>query len=1449
MKKIISLIICAILIAGLISIPAPAAEISDENTRVRIEENFNRDWLFSYGEHDGAQNADYDDSAWTPVGLPHSFSIPYDLNQDSFYVGVGWYRKTFDIPNDWADKFISLDFEGVFQKAAIYVNGVYVPVSKVYGYEEREDNGFTHEGGYSGFSVDITDFVTPGSENLVAIKVDNTWSPDLTPRGGDHQFSGGIYRDVTLSAVNKLHVDWYGTFVWTPAICNPAYQKSENRPDDAYESDFVRNGTGITNTLDDPNVEGSYVTEAELLENIKNRTSDVEIQTEITNTAKTRNEIYLIHKIKDSSGKTVTEFKSEKVKFDAGERKTVTARSSMISDIALWDFENPNLYTALTRIYSSDGTLIDDFESEFGFRSAQFKLDGFYLNGKKTLLDGANVHQDHGGWADATTNMGFMRDVKYVKEAGFNFIRGSHYPHDPAFAKACDELGVGFWSEGGLWSIGGYNEGDSVSGTKADWLRSAYPTQEEYKEAFEQSCFDLVGSMVRINRNHPSIIVWSMGNEAFFSNGAVMDDVRRLISDLRDYAHKLDYTRKAGLGGTQRQSLNTLAVCDVAGGNGDGATAAYTNFYLPHIVAEYSSGKNDRPGAGDFQYGEITNRSDPTKYVLPSRTITFKDGTTALSSSSGLSIWCMYHHGSVGGRNLRIMGLMDYYRLPTTRYYLYRNDRTGKEMPPKSKTGTAKRINLTVSTDITLDDKPAGISATVPNDGTGDAQIILTLVDENGNWVNDTRDAVIEVVDGNGVFPTGKSYDFIAGQTIQDGKASIEFRSYYSGETTIRAYIPGTSIVSNTITVTTENVGNIIEGTESENFIKADNIYSKKKLPEPETYGKIDFAYNRQSRASSYDENHIPLNAIDGDKSTYWQAAKSGNGEYWKVFLENTYYVERVKVDMGENPSAYSIYYTDDIDRDHWVKVADCTGNEPEVDFGGVYTGGIKIEFTGVGENEYAKLYSLNVYGTTFTGYARESAYLSDFTAAKEITQGWEGKSVVPNKSIEENAITLAGEEYEKGLGLHADSEAVYDLDGNYSRFTSVIGIDDEVGSYGNDGAYFRIYATVGTPSGDAETLIYEQFVGDAGKAYNIDVSVEGAKRLRLVTDKVKSNSKDHTDWANPVLWGATRDISTGAGFTVLASGGDDIFVRISANGAESGRYNIKTIYLDKNGNEISSKSSGFSSDGGNTLCIVRGSAPKEKEYVKIEVSDINGNVIGSGIVNARMNGIEKEENCVYLSDLAADTLTQGWEGKTPGLDVSIEGNPIRVGGRVYKKGLGLHANSEAVYTLDDTYTLFHAVLGIDSECDGHIADTVYRVYATIDGTEKMIYEKNIVSGMVETVDLDIFGAEKLRLVTDANGVNSNDHTDWADAKLLKEPVLTVENKTVTAVNAPKGSSMIAAFYKGGALSELRLLKSADRPFKFTFENPIESGGKMKAFLWDMDTCLPLALPVLWFSD
>ena len=155
-----------------------------ESPRKKI--NFNREWKYAHGDVRGAERIGYNDSGWETVGVPHSFSIPYFMSKD-FYVGYGWYRKSFRLSEDDLKKCTFIEFDGVFQEAEIYINGQKVG---------------SHVGGYTGFSVDVTKAVKAGN-NEMAVRVNNIWKPDVAPRAGEHVFSGGIYRNVRLVCRNR----------------------------------------------------------------------------------------------------------------------------------------------------------------------------------------------------------------------------------------------------------------------------------------------------------------------------------------------------------------------------------------------------------------------------------------------------------------------------------------------------------------------------------------------------------------------------------------------------------------------------------------------------------------------------------------------------------------------------------------------------------------------------------------------------------------------------------------------------------------------------------------------------------------------------------------------------------------------------------------------------------------------------------------------------------------------------------------------------------------------------------------------------------------------------------------------------------------------------------------------------------------------------------------------
>lgn len=127
----------------------------------------NNNWKFFHGDYPEASMLRYDDSSWCDTGLPHSFGIPY-FQENEFYVGYGCYRKTLHIDKEWIGKRISLEFQGAFQDAEIYLNGFLAGA---------------HRGGYTAFEIDITPYAEAGS-NLLFVRLNNLWDPGLAPRAG-----------------------------------------------------------------------------------------------------------------------------------------------------------------------------------------------------------------------------------------------------------------------------------------------------------------------------------------------------------------------------------------------------------------------------------------------------------------------------------------------------------------------------------------------------------------------------------------------------------------------------------------------------------------------------------------------------------------------------------------------------------------------------------------------------------------------------------------------------------------------------------------------------------------------------------------------------------------------------------------------------------------------------------------------------------------------------------------------------------------------------------------------------------------------------------------------------------------------------------------------------------------------------------------------------------------
>ena len=353
------------------------------------------------------------------VDLPHDWDI-YEAPDPAtgatkegggwFPGGKGEYRKMFKTPN--AD-IVKLHFEGVYQKAEVFING-----------QKAGQHGY----GYTPFTVDITHHLNKDKrENEVLVKVDNSEQPNCRWYSGS-----GIYRHVWLETMPSLHIAENGVFVTTTDI--------------SADKAMVMVEVTVANESD------------------HNRNASVSVH----------------------NGQMI-------VSVPAHQTKTVTT-SYVVRSPHLWTLDDPYLYDTNVELKEA-GVVIDEQCVKFGIRSFSFDTEkGFLLNGQNVLINGACLHHDDGVLGAMAFDAAEIRKVRLMKEAGFNLIRTAHNPTTRAFLDACDSLGM------------------LVIGEAFDGWRTA-KNPYDYSTLLDSCYREDIHAMVQRDRNHPSIICWSIGNE------------------------------------------------------------------------------------------------------------------------------------------------------------------------------------------------------------------------------------------------------------------------------------------------------------------------------------------------------------------------------------------------------------------------------------------------------------------------------------------------------------------------------------------------------------------------------------------------------------------------------------------------------------------------------------------------------------------------------------------------------------------------------------------------------------------------------------------------------------------------------------------------------------------------------------------------------------------------
>ncbi|HSM49071.1 MAG TPA: DUF4982 domain-containing protein, partial [Draconibacterium sp.] len=442
--------------------------------------NLEKNWKFSKGNFPAAINIDFNDTDWETVTVPHDWAIygPFDKEVDKQviaivqnnekvatektgrtgalpFIGVGWYRTEFSVPEFQEGKKVLLTFDGAMSEAQVFVNGKKVG-ERPYG--------------YSYFYFDITSFLNSEGNNLLAVRLENQskssrWYP-----------GAGIYRKVQIIVKNDISLEHWGTFITTPYITDEVAKINVKTTID---------GTGFKPFTD---VLGS----------------DLRVETEI----------------RDANGKLVARDNSTQVIDKYLEKNLAVVKPN------LWSPENPYLYSATLKLFQNN-VLKDEQTIRFGIRKIEYLADkGFLLNGEVTKFKGVCLHHDLGPLGSAINKAALKRQLTILKDMGCNAIRSAHNMPSLEQLELCDEMGFMMIAE-----------------SFDEWAKPK--VKNGYNRFFKDWAEKDVVNLVRATRNHPSIVMWSSGNEVPDQWGS--EGVKR-AKWLQDIFHREDPTRPVTVG-------------------------------------------------------------------------------------------------------------------------------------------------------------------------------------------------------------------------------------------------------------------------------------------------------------------------------------------------------------------------------------------------------------------------------------------------------------------------------------------------------------------------------------------------------------------------------------------------------------------------------------------------------------------------------------------------------------------------------------------------------------------------------------------------------------------------------------------------------------------------------------------------------------------------------------
>jgi len=411
--------------------------------------------------------AQYDDSHWNKVNLPHDWAIDGPFIEEGGggmgrlpSAGVGWYRKKITITDENIGKSVFLDLNGAMSHATVWVNGVLA-------------GGWPY--GYTSWRLDMTPHIKKGI-NQIAIRLDNP------PHSSRWYPGGGIYRKVWLVKTSPVHVGHWGTFVKTQSV-------SKSRA--TIEVDVT-------------------------VDNDSNERANATIISEI----------YLLDEDGKRLNKPAVQIKPHETDISSNSSQTIRTTAG-IADPKLWGpkpGQVPHRYEAVTSV-QRNGKLVDRYYTKFGIRTMKFDPNnGLFINGKPIEIRGVNIHHDLGPLGAAVNRRAIERQFAKLQQMGVNAIRTAHNPPSPEFLALADSMGILIQDEA-------FDE----------WRKEKVPNG--YHKLFDQWHKQDLRAMVRRDRNHPSVFMWSIGNEVGEQWDGGDQAAAELAQSLTDIVHEEDSTR------------------------------------------------------------------------------------------------------------------------------------------------------------------------------------------------------------------------------------------------------------------------------------------------------------------------------------------------------------------------------------------------------------------------------------------------------------------------------------------------------------------------------------------------------------------------------------------------------------------------------------------------------------------------------------------------------------------------------------------------------------------------------------------------------------------------------------------------------------------------------------------------------------------------------------------